>query len=368
MRRKLASIALILVTTLAGLTEAQARQLESAPVVYTAVDLGSLAHSDPESCYGDSPGATITDVGVGNRAVGSVYYEGERAVAAFISAEAPRTMVSGPGGGRANAINSSGQIAGTVYAELPSEPCGEPTEPTPVTWDEEFDITPLELPEDSTEGSAVAINADGSIAGWVETGGVRRAALWSEAGLTVISHAPIDGVDDLSSEATAINDAGLVSGNIRWSAGDSERSRAFVWDGATVRYLDPLIGVDGAATAINNAGVVSGYVVDEAGVQRPVFWWRGQIVELGPLVDRPHAIATDINNAGFSVGYGARDDGLTRAMIWIGGMPFDLNDITQSDGGWQLQMAVGINDDGVIAGWGDFDGERRAFLLVPAAG
>jgi hypothetical protein len=55
-------------------------------------------------------------------------------------------------------------------------------------------------------------------------------------------------------------------------------------------------------------------------------------------------------------------------MIWINGSPVDLNSIVPNDTGWLLQMAVGINDDGVIAGWGDFDGERRAFLLAPAAG
>jgi hypothetical protein len=113
---------------------------------------------------------------------------------------------------------------------------------------------------------------------------------------------------------------------------------------------------------------VAGAVTTDDGTTVADMWWRGQLVTLNPLPDRPNAVVTDVNNAGFAVGYGAREDGLTRAMIWISGSAFDLNDIVSQDAGWQLQMAVGINDDGVIAGWADLDGERRAVLLVPAAG
>jgi uncharacterized membrane protein len=297
-----------------------------------------------------------------------VYQENERAVAALLSEAGPRKMVSGEGGGRANAINSNGRIAGTIYSTLPDEACGEPGDPLPATWNADFEIEPLTLPEGTTAGAAVAINESGTIAGWVETGVGRRAAMWVDSDPVIIQHNDIAGANDLTSEAAGINNNGLVTGTVRWIQRGVERSLAFTWNGRRVDYLDPFFGSDGTAYSINDAGAVAGSIVTGAGLRQPVLWWRGQLVQLDPLADRPHAEATDINSAGFAVGFGERDDGLTRAMIWINGSPVDLNSIVPNDTGWLLQMAVGINDDGVIAGWGDFDGERRAFLLAPAAG
>jgi len=345
-----------------------AAQTESAPVVYTVIDLGPLVHPDQENCFGIAAGATINDVGVGNRAVGSVYQDDERSVSALFSANGPRKMVSGEGGGVAYAVNGSGQIAGAVYTDLPDVPCGEPTGSQPARWNAAFRIERLELPDGATGGAAVAINQQGTVAGWVETDLGRRAALWTEDGVAVIQHVSIAGAENLESVAVGINDDGTVAGTLTWTQNRSIRSQPFVWDGVNARYLEPFLGTDAFATSINNAGVVAGAVIDDHGVRQAALWWRGQIVSLAPLADRPNAVVTDINNAGFAVGYGEREDGLTRAMIWIGGSPTDLNEITPQDAGWLLQMAVGINDDGVIAGWGDLDGERRAFLLVPAAG
>ncbi|MCC6705288.1 MAG: DUF3466 family protein, partial [Thermomicrobiales bacterium] len=333
-----------------------AAQTETAPVVYTVIDLGPLMHPDQENCFGIAAGATINDVGVGNRAVGSVYQDEERAVSALFSANGPRKMVSGEGGGVAYAVNGSGQIAGAVFTDLPEEPCGEPTGSQPARWNAEFRIELLELPDGATGGAAVAINQNGVIAGWVETGIGRRAALWTEDSVTIIQHVSIDGTENLESMAVGINDDGTVSGTLTWTQNRSFRSVPFVWDGVNARYLEPFLGDDAYATSINNAGVVAGAVIESDGIRQAALWWRGQIVSLAPLSDRPNAIVTDINNAGFAVGYGEREDGLTRAMIWIAGSPTDLNDITPQDAGWLLQMAVGINDDGVIAGWGDLDG------------
>jgi uncharacterized membrane protein len=358
----------IMVLSMVFAPSTAALQVENAPIVYTVIDLGPLTHPNQDECFDQAPGATITDIGIGNRAVGSVYQEDERAVAAILSTAGPRKMESGPGGGRANAINGSGQIAGTLFAQLPVEQCGEPSGPIPATWNGDFELELLDLPDGSTAGSAVAINQAGIIAGWVETDDGRRAAFWGEDGPIVIKHPLFDGAGSIESESIAINDEGLIAGTVSWLEDGQPRTLAFVWDGVNAQYLDPLLVVNGFAASINNSGVVAGAVVDEAGVRSPVLWWRGQIVMLGKLDDRPHAVATDINNAGFAVGFGEREDGLTRAMIWIGGAPVDLNSITPDESGWQLQMAVGINDDGVIAGWGDLDGERRAFLLVPASG
>lgn len=365
---RLALIVLVLVATLWPPPVGAQEDDEATSIVYTIIDLGPLVHSDETECPFDAPGASIRDVAAGSRAVGSVYHEGERAVAALFAANRVRKMSSGPGGGVAYAVNRGGEIAGAIFSEPPVEPCGLASGAIPARWNRDFELERLDLPEWASEGAATAINDLGAAAGWVETEGGRRAAIWHVDGVTVIDHAGIDGVPGFASEAVAINDNGVVAGTIRWLEGERERSRPFTWDGANVHYLDPWLGRDGYATAINQEGVVSGAVIDSRGILEATLWWRGQIVSLGRLPDRPHAVATDINSGGFAVGYGAREDGLTRAVIWIGGTAIDLNAIVPLDSGWQLQMAVGINDDGLIAGYGDLDGARHAFLLVPAAG
>jgi hypothetical protein len=48
------------------------------------------------------------------------------------------------------------------------------------------------------------------------------------------------------------------------------------------------------------------------------------------------------------------------------GRMLDLNHRVRSAPGWTLQFATGINDAGVIVGYGRSEGRSRAFLLTPA--
>lgn len=367
MNVRLALLAAVLFATLGGGAPASAQE-EGFSVSFSVVDLGPIEHPDQENCADQAPGATVTAIAAGNRAVGSVYQDEERAVAALFSADGVRKMESGPGGGVANAINRDNVIAGAIFKRLPDDPCGRPSGAQPAIWDEDYELSILELPEGAISGAATSINGNGAVAGWINTDSGRRATLWRGDDILVISHAGIEGLESVQSEATGINDAGVVSGTLRWRDGESTHQQPFVWDGITVQYLDPTLGQDGFSRAISNLGTVAGAIVDARGYEQATLWWRGQLVDLENLPDRPSSLATGINSGGVVVGYCAREDGLSRATIWINGEVIDLNDIIPQDLGWQLQVAIGINDDGSIAGWGDLDGERRAFLLAPAAG
>jgi len=365
---RLVTLAALLIAALNHPAGAIAQEEDGFSVSFSVVDLGPIEHPNQNDCADVAPGATITAIAAGSRAVGSIYNDDERAVAALFSADGVRKMQSGPGGGVANAINRENLIAGAIYSQLPDSPCGRPSGASPATWNEDYELSTLDLPDGAVSGAATAVNTNGAVAGWVNTDVGRRTTLWQGDDIVVISHAGIEGVERITSEATDLNEAGVVAGTMRWAEGDLDHQRPFIWDGSAIQYLDPAEGRDGYANAINDAGVVAGAVFSEDDLEQATLWWHGQIVDLENLPDRPSSVATDINNGGVVVGYCARDDGLSRASIWIDGEVVDFNDIIPQDLGWQLQVAVGINDDGSIAGWGDLDGEMHAFLLVPAAG
>jgi len=365
---RLLILAAVLVAAIGPSAPISAQQESGFSVSFSVIDLGPIEHPDQETCADRAPGASVTAIAAGNRAVGSVYVDDDRAVAALFSADGVRKMASGPGGGVANAINRENEIAGTVYKLLPDDPCGRPSGAQPAVWNEDFELSSLELPDGARSGSATAINTDGVVAGWVSTEAGRLAAIWNGDEITTLSHAGIDGLDGMRSEAADLNEAGVVAGNLAWRDDTGDHRRPFVWDGTTVQYLDAGQNRDGYASALNDVGVVAGAVINDAGFEQATLWWRGQLVDLPELSDRPASVATDINNGGVVVGYCAREDGLSRATVWIDRQVVDLNEIIPQDLGWQLQVAVGINDDGSIAGWGDLDGETHAFLLVPAAG
>jgi probable HAF family extracellular repeat protein len=51
--------------------------------------------------------------------------------------------------------------------------------------------------------------------------------------------------------------------------------------------------------------------------------------------------------------------------MWRNGQIFNLNNLLQPNSGWQLRSATGINNNGQIVGIGDFNGQRKGFLLTP---
>src|SRR5690606_15648594 len=82
-------------------------------------------------------------------------------------------------------------------------------------------------------------------------------------------------------------------------------------------------------------------------------------------------IALDINRAGVAVGeahdYTDLNDlfPVPVAVVWFGDNVYKLQDLVLNIGGWSLDSAVGINDQGQIVGTGIIGGQRHAFLLNP---
>jgi probable HAF family extracellular repeat protein len=175
-------------------------------------------------------------------------------------------------------------------------------------------------------------------------------------------------------ETNDINNSGQVVGYVQQNV-----AYAFVVEapGQLARSLDTLLGgTSSAANAINDAGTIIGDADVTGGQYHAVVWdaTTRAIADLGTLPGRTASTAVAINDLGQIVGnssnrvwtegggYAFLDQ---HACLWDNSQLFDLNDFIASDSGWDLRRARGINDLGQIVGWGDYNGDHRAFLLTP---
>ncbi|MCC6233640.1 MAG: DUF3466 family protein [Verrucomicrobiales bacterium] len=188
-----------------------------------------------------------------------------------------------------------------------------------------------------------------------------------------------------NSEALGVDRLGRVVG---YSEAPDGRSRAFLWNGATLVNLGTLTGLvpahdDSRATAINDGGLIVGYSSPnkaETSPRRAFVYESGAMRNLGLLPDGSLSEAWDINNFGQVVGKADRAT-KSRAFLHTAGLMRDLNDLIHdtriveagqvtdfefSASGWELQEARAINTSGAIVGAGTKAGKRRAFLAVPA--
>jgi probable HAF family extracellular repeat protein len=223
-----------------------------------------------------------------------------------------------------------------------------------------------------TSSSAEGVNRHGQVVGSSDLEGdvMHRGFLWADG---VMTELPSGG---RSSNAGDINASGQIVGQSQTASG---QMHAALWPSGTSSPIDlgTIGGREGrnsSAQAINDAGVVVGVGDADGGAHHAILWKDGLVIDLGTLGGR-HSFAYDINNQGQIVGYS--DSSLDKhnhhkATIWNGTTPMDLNRLLPHDArdaGWELIVARGINDDGVITGQArnKFTREDRAFRLAPKA-
>ncbi len=269
-----------------------------------------------------------------------------------------------------------------------------------------------------------AINNSGTIVGSDDASGVTRAFVLSAGSQTITEIGTLPGMQ--YSEALGINDSGVVVGDASGTSGNSFSMHAFVYSNGTMTDLNGAIAAAGAgaveskATGINSNGDVTGYWQDSAGVQHAFIYnlnsaslitlpglvtagpspnsvgnavnASGEVVGSADAVSgsfgaTQHAFAykngvtTDlgalgsfsnfsaalaVNSGGVVVGTSSDNLGNLNAFVANGGMMYNLNDLVNNLGGWQLQGATGINSNGDIVGYGtDPNSTPAAFLLSP---
>jgi uncharacterized membrane protein len=249
----------------------------------------------------------------------------------------------------ASDINNLGQIVGTVTIQSGTGQYQEA-----ILWSPSGDYTLLGFLDTGTFSSAEDINNLGQVVGVASpAGGTYTACIWEEsAGLRALPVPPGPpcppggcGFMKTTSFAYAINDHGMVAGNINYPY---QPGIAVVWqaDGAPV-FLPPLAPGRGAgARDINNAGTVVG----NGGVStdtwlHPVAWINGLPTDLGSMGGYS-ASANEINDEGVIVGSMTDGAGIQLPYVWANSVATPLPLMQgEAQGG-----AGAINSAGMIVG------------------
>jgi probable HAF family extracellular repeat protein len=260
------------------------------------------------------------------------------------------------GPGFANAINSSGQVAGVNASGA-------------VLWSNGQSIALPSLHSgDNTQ--VWGINDTGQVVGWSGSF-LNVPVVWNGTNVTQLSPTLAEG------EAIAINNNGQITGYGNVGSYLVPELHAMLWIGDTVTDLGTLNGQNvqnySTGQSINNAGQVVGSSAFAPSVNHAFLWDSGVMTDLGALGNSMSlSEAWDINNKGQIVGDATYTfDGGVKAVIWDGGKIYDLNSFLSpeiSQAGWFLAQAYSINDHGQIIGVAANVslGTGSTFLLTPS--
>ena len=292
-----------------------------------------------------------------------------------------------------SAINNNGDIIGD--APQPDNSFGQP-------FILKAGGTPLFLNAPAGQAGNGFATADGLNNGDVVVGqfdtGLFTALKWpaGSATPTDLSQLPTLAKSFFNTQATAVNDSGLIVGFGRTPGSNGDLTKSFTIQGSTVKVL-PLLsrGVDANAIAVDPAGttivgnadtttqdpmavewvngaikklpalgstftsgalavnaagqVVGSAVLSTDGNAHAVLWANGKATDLhfGAGGD---AEATSVNASGVIVGDGGAGEGGGHAFISQNGTATDLNTLIPAGSGVTLNTAASINDHGVIVG------------------
>ena len=196
---------------------------------------------------------------------------------------------------------------------------------------------------------AQAINSSGQVAGWCYTLPDDYPHAFSYRGGVMVDLGTLGGnppVED--SEAAAINDSGQVAG---WSWNSAGAMRAFLYSGGTMRDLGTLGGPTASATSINSSGQIVGASALTGGSYPPqhaFLYSGGAMQDLGTLGSGSNSYAYGINDSGQVVGASnyTSSSYYSHAFLYSGGVMHDLGALGTDTN----SFACGINDRGQIAG------------------
>jgi probable HAF family extracellular repeat protein len=213
---------------------------------------------------------------------------------------------------------------------------------------------------------ATAVNDNGLIVGFGETpgsnGDLTKSFTIQCSTVKVLPLLP-RGSD---ANAVAVDPAGTtIAGNADTT---TQAAMAVEWVNGAIKKL-PALGstFTSGALAVNAAGqVVGSAVLNSDGNAHALLWANGKATDLrfGAGGD---AEATSINASGVAVGDGAVGDGGQHAFISQNGTATDLNALIPAGSGVTLNTAASINDHGVIVGTAaTANGGTIGYELTPA--
>jgi probable HAF family extracellular repeat protein len=316
--------------------------VSSQTILYTVKDLGTLG------------GSYVSVSGINNRGevVGNSTTNGTSVMHACVYSGGALIDLGTLGGTNSYGygINDNGQTVGAAYTAAGQDDA--------FLWDTG---TMSDLGSLGGNGSqARAINNAGQIAGSAWIAGNTEFHAFLRVGSTNTDLGTLGGT---RSEAWAINASGQVAG--RASVSGISSWHAFLYSGGVMNDLGTFGGSLSWAYGINNAGQVVGGAYVTSGVEH-AFLYNSNMNDLTPspaIISRAYGI----NNLGQVVGFvSSTNTGAQHAFVYSGGTMTDLNNVIDTNSGWTLDIAMGINDGGQIIGVGGFGtNASRAFLLTP---
>ena len=211
---------------------------------------------------------------------------------------------------------------------------------------------------------ALGINSNGQAVGWSQIGtGYQDAFLYSNGSMQ-----DLGSFGGNASGATAINSSGQIVGYFNISAYPYP-SHAFLYSNGLMQDLGLLLGFYSEATGINDSGQVVGvFQANFNSASHAFLYSNGATQDLGVLSGGSSSYPTSINNSGQIVGYSSvNGSSIQHAFLYFGGVMQDLNNLViNTNIGFTLQFAGGINDAGQIIGSGiNSNNQTHAFLLNP---
>ena len=189
--------------------------------------------------------------------------------------------------------------------------------------------------------SALDINNRGTVVGYEITADFSfRAYSYSDG---VIRHLN-QSSDDNFSQATAINDNGVIVGVASVQVSPNERnSHAVTFSNGTVTDLGALSNPFSNAFGINNSGTIVGSTSNFAGVSRAFSYKNGVMTDLGTFGGIQ---ATGINDSGTIIGsYAPTSGAAVRAFSLKNGVVTDLGTL-----GGAFTFPKAINESGTVVG------------------
>lgn len=170
----------------------------------------------------------------------------------------------------------------------------------------------------------------------------------------------------VGAQVQAINDVGDVLVGAAMSPGAFDHYFVLSGSGAW-RDLGASYGA-----AINDHGVVAGNLGFDAQGQpshAALIGPDGTATDIGALPGDPYAIAYGINNRGEAVGLSFPENAnwMYRGFLYQDGKMIDLNDLVDPASGWSIRWGLRINDLGQILALGVLNDRERIMLLTPDA-
>lgn len=212
-----------------------------------------------------------------------------------------------------------------------------------------YTITDIGLLAGDTSSGATGINQLGDVVGWSEnSAGDRRAVFWHDG---ILDELPTPaGV--VSSTANAINDGGVIVGSVTFTDGTEH---AAMWVNGQFTDLSGFPGLgNGQADRINRAGIiVGGSIIKALNESRAIAWVNGIPSIVGTLSG--NSVALDINEKNDIVGWAEDTSGSKHAFLYESAQQSMIDLGVMPDGLWSI--ATGINESGVISGYGKVVGE-----------